>query len=169
MRIPFASSLDQESSDGNPRAGARVEKTNMFVLVFLAALSSGSVEQAVLDGVNRYRTDRGLASLEWNEAAAEEARSHCRSLLTGPVAAPHAGFEGRVARLKKRVSFRSAAENVGLLSLRDRLSDVVVRMWLSSDTHRRNLTGPYQRTGIGVVQSNGMVCATQILLGAPER
>lgn len=138
----------------------------MFALVLLAALSAGSIEQDVLGGVNRYRAGRGLSALEWNEAAAVEARVHCRHLLTGPIASPHSGFDGRVARLRKKISFRGAAENVGLLSLRDRLGDVVVRMWAGSDTHRRNLEGPYQRTGIGVVQSNGMVCAAQILLGA---
>jgi uncharacterized protein YkwD len=138
----------------------------MFALVLLAALSAGSTEREVLGEVNRYRAGRGLAALAWNEAAAEEARAHCRNLLTGPVTSPHAGFDGRVARLKKKVAFRQAAENVGLLSLRDRVGGFVVRMWSSSDTHRRNLEGPYERTGIGVVQSNGMVCATQILLGA---
>lgn len=140
----------------------------MFALVLLTALSAGSLEQEVLGGVNRYRAGRGLAALEWNETAAEEARRHCRNLLTGPVASPHSGFEGRIARLRKKLSFRRAAENVGLLSLRDRLGDLVVRMWASSDDHRRNLEGPFQRTGIGVVQSNGMVCAAQILLGAAE-
>jgi uncharacterized protein YkwD len=141
----------------------------MLALVLLAAMSAGAVEQDVLAEVNRYRAGRGLSTLEWSEAAAEEARLHCRNLLTGPVVSPHAGFDSRVARLRKKLSFRGAAENVGLLSLRDRPGDFVVRMWAGSDTHRRNLEGPYQRTGIGVVQSNGMVCATQILLGGDER
>lgn len=142
----------------------------MLALVFLAVLSAGSAEHDVLGGVNRYRAGRGLAALEWNEAAAEEARLHCRTLLTGPVASPHSGFEGRVARLKRKFFFHRAAENVGLLSPRSGLGDVVVRMWAASDTHRRNLEGAYERTGIGVVQSNGMVCAAQILLGdkAPQ-
>lgn len=137
----------------------------MLHLVLFAALAAAPLEHEVLGGVNRYRATRGLAALEWNEAAAEEARIHCRNLLTGPVSSPHAGFDGRLERLRKKTPFRRAAENVGLLSLRDRLGEVVVRMWSGSEKHRLNLEGAYERTGIGIVQSNGTVCAAQILLG----
>ncbi len=136
----------------------------MFILVLLATLSSPSVERDVLANVNRYRVEHKLAPLEWSEPAAEEARGHCRQLLSGPVTAPHAGFDSRLARLRRKVNFRAAAENVGLMSLSSKAAETLVGMWSRSDTHRRNLEGPFAQSGIGVVQSNGMICATQLLL-----
>jgi uncharacterized protein YkwD len=142
----------------------------MFAWLLFAAfaggsLSGGSVEQDVLTQVNRYRAERSMTALQWSEAAAEEARGHCRNLLSGPVSSPHAGFEGRVARLKRLLSFRRAAENVGLLTPRKLTAETVVRLWVKSPDHRQNLEGAFERTGIGVVQTSGVVCATQILLG----
>lgn len=139
----------------------------MFILSLFVVFASAPVEKDILAGVNRLRAERGLPVLEWSEPAAEEARTHCRKLLSGPVTSPHAGFDGRVARLRKRLSFREAAENVGLLSLTGKVANVVVKMWSGSPTHRRNLEGPFALTGVGIVQTNGMVCAAQILLGDP--
>lgn len=57
------------------------------------------------------------------------------------------------------------AENVGFITAnywgalwRRRL----VRAWMRSKGHRRNILGPYRTTGIGVVKADGLYWVTQV-------
>lgn len=136
----------------------------LVMLLALGAAAAG-MEREAFEEVNRYRAERGLRRLEWNDDAAELARRHCGDLLGGRARAAHEGFESRVARLKKLMKVRGAAENVGLLSRQAGAGRVVARQWMESEGHRRNVLGPYERTGIGVAEGGGLVCAAQILIG----
>jgi len=76
----------------------------------------------------------------------------------------HDGFKKRTSAIKQEMgSFSSATENVayGKLNAED-----VVKLWIKSATHRKNLLGNYQYLGVGVAnnQKKGVRYFTQIFI-----
>lgn len=82
-------------------------------------------------------------------------------MATGKTAFSHDGFEQRIAAIKNTTGWITAsAENVayGKLSAKE-----VVKGWLNSPGHKKNIEGNYQYTGIGIYQDRkGITYFTQI-------
>lgn len=126
-------------------------------------LSAGSLEQAILSEVNDYRKKKGLAPLRSNAVVATEASLHSQAMARKQVAFGHGGYGGRVKRISSRLEgLVGSAENVavGTMSAAE-----VVKRWINSPTHRKNIEGPYNLTGIGVSKDvTGRFYYTQLFI-----
>ncbi|MDB5210314.1 MAG: hypothetical protein JWQ30_1141 [Sediminibacterium sp.] len=126
---------------------------------------SGNMEESILRYINDYRRSRGLNNLQMNDAASTQAYQHSKNMATGKTAFGHDGFDQRVQNIKRTMGsgFLSGwAENVAYGQLS---AQAVVKGWLNSSGHKRNIEGKYNLTGIGTYKSrNGDIYFTQIFL-----
>jgi len=125
----------------------------LFLLVFIgsprnsAAAGRDAAPQAILAAVNAARATAGLPPLAWDSRLATAATRHARDLQRcGRLS--HTGCNGSdlVGRLRDAgFAYRFGAENLALCACD---AAEVVRLWLDSDGHRRNLLNPVA-TGLG--------------------
>jgi uncharacterized protein YkwD len=122
-----------------------------------------SLRNDILDLINQYRARKGKPALALADEASAEAETHSKRMAKGAVNFGHGGFDERSARLLKKIKgINATAENVayGYSS-----AEEVVKGWLNSPGHRKNIEGNYNVTGIGVARSrNGDLYYTQIFL-----
>ncbi|MES2004268.1 MAG: CAP domain-containing protein [Bacteroidota bacterium] len=122
---------------------------------------AGRMETDILRYVNEHRRSMGLSSLQTYTTASRQAYEHSKNMATGRTAFGHDGFDGRVETIKKTAGWITAsAENVayGNLSARE-----VVKGWLNSPGHKKNIEGNYAFTGIGLYKDRkGVIFFTQI-------
>lgn len=111
------------------------------------AAAGSSPEVKVLQMVNAERGARGLHPFEMNRRLSHRAERNSCSMA-------------RHGRLSHSGHLRSGmAENVGVgTTLRS-----VVRAWMRSPEHRRNLLGPYRQAGVGVDKAAGLFWVTLTL------
>lgn len=121
------------------------------------------VERDILKYVNEHRHSMGLLALQPLDAATGQAEKHSRDMATGRSAFGHDGFEQRVQAIKKSFGWISAsAENVAYGNL---TAKEVVKGWLNSPGHKKNIEGNYLQTGIGVYRDRkGVTYFTQIFI-----
>lgn len=137
--------------------------------IMLACLLAGasafaqSMEEDILDLVNKHRKKRGLEKLEMVDAITAEAEKHSRNMATGHAAFGHGGFDDRLSRLMRKLpGSNGGAENVAYGA---RTAEQVVDMWLNSPGHRKNIEGNYNLTGIGAIKGkDGTSYYTQIFI-----
>lgn len=111
---------------------------------------------------NLFRKDHHKPELVWNQSLAEIGQVHSLNMAEGKVSFSHTGFSDR-AKQFPFVSVR-AAENIAWCehSLSDS-ADVVVKGWIHSPGHRKNLLADHLYCGIGVYRnSRGRVYFTQL-------
>lgn len=125
----------------------------------------GNMEESILRYVNDHRRSKGLATLQMSNVASEQAYQHSKNMATGKTGFGHEGFEQRVQVIKQAmgVSYMSAsAENVAYGQLS---ADAVVKGWINSAPHRKNMEGNYTLTGIGLYKDRkGVIYFTEIFL-----
>lgn len=129
-----------------------------------SSVSAGkALNEQILYYVNKYRASKGLSALEFNEAMNDQARLHSQHMANGSTAFGHDGFEGRVATIGKKIGrVSAAAENVAYGNLD---AEGVVKGWINSPGHRKNMEGKYLLTGIGTADGrNGIIYFTQIFV-----
>lgn len=130
--------------------------------------SIGSVEKQVLQLVNEYREKKGLQPLRMADEIVDEAEKHSQNMANRKVGFGHGGFDARYQRLTKHISgANSMAENVayGNISVKD-----IVKGWINSPGHRKNMEGNYNMTGIGVARDNkGVLYYTQIFINQTKK
>ncbi|MDE3253144.1 MAG: CAP domain-containing protein [Bacteroidota bacterium] len=123
--------------------------------------SPSTVVKDIFRYVNEHRQSLGLPPLKMNEEANRQAFLHSKNMATGKTSFGHEGFEQRVASIQKTSGWITAsAENVayGKLSANE-----VVKGWLNSPGHKKNIEGNYQFSGIGIYRdSKGVTFFTQI-------
>lgn len=116
-------------------------------------------ERAVLDGVNRARTERELQPMRPNAAMAEAAREHAMELAArGEL--DHASVQVGRETFAKRLSLAGAPEwtlaGENLMMLPHPTPDVAadaVLGWLGSASHRTQMLEPgYSDTGVGIAR-----------------
>jgi uncharacterized protein YkwD len=126
-----------------------------------SALRLASIDTEILEHVNRHRQSKGLTALVMETAISNEARNHSLNMAKRKTSFGHDGFEGRVKKISQKLGgLRASAENVayGQLDAKE-----VVKNWLKSPGHRKNIEGKYTMTGIGVVKAgDGTLFFTQI-------
>lgn len=126
-------------------------------------VTSASLETAILDNINAHRNSMGLSSLQMITAANQQAYNHSRNMATGKTPFSHNGFSHRISIIQQSIGGSSAsAENVAYGSLN---AKEVVKVWLNSPPHRKNIDGNYTLTGIGTYKDGqGALYFTQIFL-----
>jgi uncharacterized protein YkwD len=147
----------RRNADAPPTAVARSERPSA---------ESTALEDAVFRLVNRHRRAAGLPSLARDSRITHQARLHSAVMAAGTTPLGHAGFDDRIAMLRRVMTFRRSAENVAFNQGHRDPAAEAVRGWLASRGHRQNIEGPYELTGIGVVSNaKGEVYFTQIFVG----
>ena len=106
------------------------------------------MEQELVDAHNEVRARNGLSPLTYDVVASKEAWQHANSLANswwGIFGINHIGFSGRA----KRANFKGAAENVA--AGQSNVSSVM-RKWISSEGHYKNILGNYKYIGVGIAK-----------------
>jgi len=133
--------------------------------------SDHSTEGRILTGINQYRNSQGLSSLSRHSGLDRLARQHAEYMrskrgtfsLHGKNISHH-GFESRLLAAQHHYNMETISENViAGTQLSGDIPGILVRGWVGSKGHRRNITEKWQVTGIGVVvDKDGAVFATQL-------
>lgn len=125
--------------------------------------NAASMNRDILYHVNEYRKKKGLSSLQSIATADEQAALHSKNMALKKTAFSHNGFEQRIAIISKSAgTMRAAAENVAYGNLS---ASEVVKGWIKSPGHRKNIEGNYTLTGIGVYQdAKGVIFFTQLFM-----
>lgn len=106
------------------------------------------IETEILKEVNNYRETRGLKSLKPLSEISLEAEDHNFYMLEkGTVS--HDNFGERYNALVNTVGAKAVSENV---AYGYRSADAVVRAWISSDSHRKNIESTSTHFGVSVVE-----------------
>lgn len=119
------------------------------------SFNADKLNRDILYHVNVYRQKKGLAALKTLSVANEQATIHSRNMALRKTAFSHNGFEERIAIISKSAgTMTAAAENVAYGNL---TASAVVKGWINSAGHRKNLEGNYTLTGIGVYRDKKRV------------
>lgn len=120
-------------------------------------------QKAILYYVNEYRRAHHLNPLQLNPLMSREAEKHSRDMARHAIPFGHKYFDKRIKRLYAEIkNCRAGSENVAY-NYKDGRD--VVRNWLTSPGHRRNIEGNYNLTGIGLARdSRGKLYFTQIFI-----
>jgi uncharacterized protein YkwD len=121
------------------------------------------MEQQILQEVNNYRATKRLKPLQMVELITDAATRHSRDMGRGRVPFGHDGFDDRMDKIMRKIDNANAcAENVAFGKF---TAQEVVKRWIQSPGHRRNIEGNYNLTGIGVVRGkDGYPYFTQIFI-----
>lgn len=116
----------------------------------VAAKIAPGMEEQILELINRHRKTKGLPALQSNFVIASVAREHTMNMATKRVAFGHKGFDTRSKYIMKKIGgITATAENVAYGDLN---AEEVVKGWLNSPGHRKNIEGKFRLTGIGVAR-----------------
>ena len=107
-----------------------------------------ALESRLVAKINALRSRHGLRGLGRSSMLVRSARTHGRSMLAGGYFA-HGDVQRRLS------SFSTAGENLAW-SASVPTADRILRLWLASPPHRRNLlSSAWRRLGIGAVHGRG--------------
>jgi len=125
--------------------------------------NSVTMKRDILYHINEYRKRKGLGSLKLVDVADEQAAIHSKNMALKKAAFSHNGFEERIAVVSKKIgTVMAAAENLAYGELS---AEVVVKGWINSPGHKKNIEGNYTLTGIGTYQdANGVIYFTQLFM-----
>jgi uncharacterized protein YkwD len=110
-------------------------------------------EQEVHRFINQYRISQKLPPLTTNEVITRQARIHSHAMAKRKVPFGHNGFRKRVKRISKSLPYETASENVAYNKGYSDCSLQAVQEWLKSTGHRKNISGNYRLTGIGIARN----------------
>jgi uncharacterized protein YkwD len=122
------------------------------------------LELATYNLVNKYRQSKNLPPLVVDPAISAQARAHSANMArTGNLS--HDGFHERAESVSQTIVYRKAAENVAYNMGYAQPDLIAIQDWIESPGHNRNMTGPFDMTGIGVTQNaKGEYYFTQIFI-----
>ncbi len=125
--------------------------------------SASAMNRDILYHVNEYRKRKGLVALKSVEVADEQAAIHSKNMALKRAAFSHNGFEQRIAVVSKTIgTVMGAAENLAYGELS---AEAVVKGWINSPGHKKNIEGNYNLTGIGTYQdAKGVIYFTQLFM-----
>jgi uncharacterized protein YkwD len=147
-----------------------MRKILFLILIILSASTFSYVDiidksdqKSILANINAYRAKYRLEPLKINNFISNVALNHSRNMAEDHIPFGHAGFRERTIELFKQFKHaRAIAENVAYTDFNARS---VIKLWLNSPGHRKNIKGNYNLTGIGIASDkNGRVYVTQIFL-----
>ncbi|CEG56385.1 CAP domain-containing protein [Legionella fallonii] len=126
-------------------------------------ISDTAIQNAILVHINEYRKQHGLPPLAMDNRIIKEAKNHSIDMANHTMSFGHKYFKRRIDRLHDQIkNSGAAAENVAY-NYKD--AQDVVKNWVRSPGHRRNIEGNYNLTGIGIARdSKGKIYFTQIFL-----
>lgn len=122
-------------------------------------------QQIVVDAVNEYRRSKGLKPLTVNVIINKEAVLHSRNMANKLIPFGHQNFTKRIALIYTQIQHcQSGSENVAYFPP-SKSAKEVVRLWLTSPGHRKNIEGHFNLTGVGIARDQrGWTYYTQIFI-----
>jgi uncharacterized protein YkwD len=125
--------------------------------------SNTNIQNAVLFYINQYRQQHGLSKLTIDSHIVIQAKQHSQDMANHRMPFGHKDFTKRIAKLHAQIkNSGGGAENV---AYNYKNAQEVVRQWLRSPGHKKNIVGKYNLTGIGVARDKqGRLYYTQIFL-----
>lgn len=129
-----------------------------------AQKSSDESALKIHDQINGYRTSQGLKPLQLDPFLSRIATDHSRKMADAKVEFGHQGFEERAKTIQEKVKFSAIAENVGMSMEKSDPEEEVVKGWIKSPGHLKNIQGEFELTGIGTAEGNGKRYVTQIFV-----
>ena len=125
--------------------------------------SETAIQNAVLFHINQYRQQHHLEPLKMNPVMVKEARQHSLDMANHRIPFGHKYFSHRISTIYSQIKEGVAAsENV---AYNYKNAQIVVKNWLLSPGHKKNIDGPYNLTGVGVIRdTQGKLYFTQIFL-----
>lgn len=128
-----------------------------------SVVSDASITNAILVDINAYRKNYKLPPLKMDARISTVAKSHSLNMAKHLVPFGHTNFLKRVTLIRSQIkNTGAAAENVAF-NYKD--AHDVVKNWLLSPGHRKNIMGNYNVTGIGIARdSKGRIYFTQIFI-----
>jgi uncharacterized protein YkwD len=127
------------------------------------ALIESYTPESITRAINNYRIQQGLKPLKLDPLISEQAQNHSRDIEENIVPYGHDGFYNRTRILAKLFpESHSAAENVAYADID---AHDVIKQWINSSGHRKNIEGNYNLTGVGIAKDkNNRIYVTQIFL-----
>ncbi len=107
-----------------------------------------SIRDEILTQVNREREKNDLPPLAWDAGLSAIAQNHAEDMATRNYFS-HTGPDGRDAfdyLTEAGISYRCAAENI---AWGDDNARTLVKRWMGSSGHRKNILGDFSKVGIG--------------------
>jgi uncharacterized protein YkwD len=125
------------------------------------AASDAAITNAILVDINAYRKKYNLPPLKMDVRISTIATSHSQNMAKNLIPFGHTNFLKRVVLIRSQIKNTGAvAENVAF-NYKD--AHDVVKNWILSPGHRKNIIGNYNLTGIGIARdSKGRIYYTQI-------
>lgn len=122
-----------------------------------------AIQNSVLFYINEYRQQHRLPKLIMDDRIVIQAKQHSQDMANHRMPFGHQGFELRITKLRSQIkNTGGAAENV---AYNYKSAQEVVRQWLHSPGHKKNIIGNYNLTGIGVARDKqGKLYYTQIFI-----
>lgn len=122
-----------------------------------------AIQNEILVYINNYRQQHGLSALKMDNSLVKEAKNHSVDMAKHSIPFGHKYFKDRIDRLHSQIKNSNAgAENV---AYNYKNAQDVVKNWLRSPGHKRNIVGNYDLTGIGIARDEkGKIYFTQIFL-----
>ncbi|MBN2143596.1 MAG: CAP domain-containing protein [Candidatus Aureabacteria bacterium] len=122
-----------------------------------------TLEQEIFSLINAHRSSANLPFLIMNPALVEEARHHSRAMSLSLTPFGHEGLKQRKKNISRLLPGNTIAENVAWANSSTRVAEKIVKGWLKSGRHRKNIEGCYQTTGIGAAKNfKGIYYITEI-------
>ena len=133
----------------------RLLATFLFSLVVLTGSPTAhAYDSNVVQAVNKIRVAHGLNRLQLHPALQKAAREQSKLMAKSGKMSHKVSWRHSFSKRMKRVGYRSlAAENI---ARGQRSLDRVLRAWMNSRGHRRNMLHPRMKYfGLAVVNGNG--------------
>lgn len=122
--------------------------------------TSAGIIQDVLNRTNQFRKSKGLPDLVMLKELNGIARQHSEDMANGREGFGHSRFDKRTSLAKDEMKLIGRfGENVAYGAT---TAEQVMKMWINSPPHLRNLVGQYKYIGIGIAKnSQGVIYYTQ--------
>ena len=127
----------------------------------IAPVEYTSMEVSILELINAYRSEQGLAALVALDEGSVQAAGHNEHMIQNAEVC-HENFGLRYQALVNSVQAKAVSENV---AYGYRTAEAVVAAWIKSDSHRKNMLGNHTHFGISVREGqDGKFYFTNIFL-----
>lgn len=122
-----------------------------------------SMTKAILVEVNNYRKKHHLTPLTMDSRISKQAATHSQNMARQALPFGHTDFLNRVKALRSQINNAGAASENVAYNYKD--AQDVVKNWVLSSGHLRNIVGNYNLTGIGIARdASGKLYFTQIFI-----
>ncbi len=138
-----------------------------FFLSMAYAQETTTLENEILQAVNKERQQHNLGALVMNDILTKIAREHSNAMAKAGVLEHTLGASSLEVRADNNsYKFKMLAENIVTIdpSINTDIANVVVKMWMESPDHRQNiLTAAFTEAGVGFsTASNGVKYYTMV-------